>query len=106
MCCRLQPLTGKVTSVSVVVPDTAAAGGGDAGEMGEGRERGESSETDEGGGREYSGGRFAGVGDFEPTVERVAEKRTHLPLFKSKPEAALRLEFPSLSPSILFTTLW
>lgn len=41
---------------------------------------------------EYSGGRFAGVGDFEPTVSRTAKKRkVTLPLFRCKPEAALRL---------------
>ena len=54
-----------------------------------GREEGERGKVE--GRREYGGGRFAGVGDFEPGVQRVAEKRkVALPLFKCKPEASLR----------------
>ena len=92
MCARIQPLSGKVTSVSQIVQETSAVGSGEGerevtGEMEGGGER----EEGEREGREYGGGRFAGVGDFEPSVERTSQKRrTDLPLFKSKPEAALR----------------
>lgn len=88
---RIQPLSGKVTSVSQIVQDTSTAGGERQGE-GQTPER-EDEEGREGGGekREYGGGRFAGVGDFEPAVEQGSrKKRADLPLFKSKPEAALR----------------
>ena len=107
-----------MTSVSQIEPDTSTGGSGEegrgegGGEREEGKEEreeemegegeegreGEGEEGREGEGeegkeegREYGGGRFAGVGDFEPSVERAStRKRTDLPLFKSKPEAALR----------------
>ena len=84
-CCRIQPESGKVTSVSVMVPEVGGAVGDKMEEVqgpGEEREKGE---------REYGGGRFAGVGDFKPTILTVAMKRRDdLPSFISKPEAALR----------------
>ena len=116
--CRIQPLSGKVTSVSQIVQETSAVGSGE-GEREGGREREVTGEREGGGereesgggerevtgemegggekeegereGRGYGGGRFAGVGDFEPSVDSTSQKRrTDLPLFKSKPETALR----------------
>ena len=59
------------------------------GEVGKGMEEGEGRKVE--GRSEYGGGRFAGVGDFEPAVQRVTKKRkVTLPLFKCKPEATLR----------------
>lgn len=83
-----------MTSVSQIVQDTSTAGGERQGE-GETPEREDEEEGEGGRGgggkREYGGGRFAGVGDFEPAVEQGSrKKRADLPLFKSKPEAALR----------------
>ncbi|CAI8012816.1 Protein AAR2 homolog [Geodia barretti] len=115
---RIQPLSGKVTSVSQIVQETSAVGSGE-GEREGGREREVTGEREGGGereesgggerevtgemegggekeegereGRGYGGGRFAGVGDFEPSVDSTSQKRrTDLPLFKSKPETALR----------------
>ena len=108
---RCQPLSGKVTSVSQIEEDTSHPGGTeeekeeeeDIAEA-EGEEEaakdvetqrvGREEEGERGkveGRREYGGGRFAGVGDFEPGVQRVAKKRkVALPLFKCKPEASLR----------------
>ena len=128
--CRIQPLSGKVTSVSQIVQETSAVGSGEGereggrerevtgemegggereegGEREGGREREVTGEREESGGGErevtgemegeiegrggYGGGRFAGVGDFEPSVDSTSQKRrTDLPLFKSKPETALR----------------
>ena len=121
--CRIQPLSGKVTSVSQIVQETSAVGSGEGereggrerevtgemeggGEREEGGEREGGREREESGGGErevtgemegeiegrgYGGGRFAGVGDFEPSVDSTSQKRrTDLPLFKSKPETALR----------------
>lgn len=86
---RIQPLSGKVTSVSQLEEDNSrsedmekegATGGEDR--EGEGEVEGR---------REYSGGRFAGVGEFEPTVPSTSKKRmVTLPLFRCKPQAALR----------------
>ena len=51
----------------------------------------EDGEEVQGGEVEYGGGRFAGVGDFEPAVQKTS-RRVTLPLFRCKPEAALRYE--------------
>ena len=114
---RLQPVSGKITSVTQIENDTSLTGAGDTmqgegeGEgEGKGGERegegegkggeeegegdGEAGEEERGkidGRTEYAGGRFAGVGDFEPTVQKPANKKVAtLPLFRCTPESALR----------------
>lgn len=89
---RIQPLNGKVTSVSQMEEDNSrSVADEDMEKEGtKGVEEGEAEGQVEGS-EEYSGGRFAGVGDFEPTVSRTTKKRkVTLPLFRCKPEAALR----------------
>ena len=90
--------------MSQIEGDTAHSAGNEDSVEGEGGKEGErEGDEDEqmkgreedgrkGGDRtEHGGGRFAGVGDFEPTVHRMSKKRkVTLPLFRSKPEAALR----------------
>lgn len=99
---RIQPQSGKVTSVSQMEEDTSRSE--DMEERATGVEDGEGGVEDGEGGaedgegegevegrREYSGGRFAGVGEFEPTLPQTSKKRkVTLPLFRCKPEAALR----------------
>ena len=98
---RLQPVSGKVSSVSQVEQySTASSPSGEEEMLMEGDKEEDSSlmkEKDkwEEGEREgedgYSGGRFAGVGEFEPAVQRQSKKkRVAMPLFKAKSEASLR----------------
>lgn len=83
---RIQPLSGKVTSVNQMEEDTSRSE-----DMEEGATGVEDGEGEMEGRGEYSGGRFAGVGDFEPSLPRTSKKRkVTLPLFRCKPEAALR----------------
>lgn len=83
---RIQPLSGKVTSVSQMEEDTSRSE-----DMEKGTTGAEDGEGEVEGRGEYSGGRFAGVGEFEPTPPLTSKKRkVTLPLFRCKPEAALR----------------
>ena len=99
-------MSGKITSVTQIENDTSLTGAGDAmqgerggegeGKGGEGEGEGDGEEGEEERGKidgrtEYAGGRFAGVGDFEPTVQKPAKKKVAtLPLFRCTPESALR----------------
>ena len=61
------------------------------GEGEEEKEEEEEGKEGEGEVRNYAGGRFAGVGDFAPTIQtRVKRRKVALPLFKCKPESAIR----------------
>lgn len=82
---RLQPLTGKVTSVTQLEKGTHSEAMEEEEEEGEGGKEAGSEEK-----AEYAGGRFAGVGEFAPTLTKAAKKKVSLPLLTSKPDTVLR----------------
>ena len=81
---RLQPLTGKVTSVTQLEKGAHSEAMEEEEEGEGGKEAGSEEKAD------YAGGRFAGVGEFAPALTKAAKKKVSLPLLTSKPEAVLR----------------